>query len=269
VFVVYQLGREAAAAATQVGDLGPDGLREQAARVPGGGEVVGWADRLGVDVEAEVRRAVGAYTRDLAGLAQGSLTGAIQFLVAVYILYHLLRDRGEFRRGLRAFLPLTRDETDRVAARAADSVYANLYADLLTSLIDAVGGGLVFWAVGLPAPLLWAVVMFVLSILPVVGAGMVWFPAVVVLAAGDRWAAAGAVLAWGLLSFLIVDNWLYARLAGGRMRVHEVPALVAFLGGVGVFGLSGMILGPAVLAVTVAFLEVWRGRLARAEQAEV
>jgi len=131
----------------------------------------------------------------------------------------------------------------------------------VTSLIDATGGGLLFWVLGLPAPLLWAVVMFVLSILPVLGAALVWLPAAAYLALGGRWLPAAALVGWGVLSFMVVDNVIYVRLAGARMRMHEVPALVAFLGGVAVFGLSGMILGPAILAVATALVEVWKQRL--------
>jgi len=64
-----------------------------------------------------------------------------------------------------------------------------------------------------------------------------------------------------VISFIIVDNIIYVRLAGQRMRMHEVPAMIAFLGGIAVFGLSGMILGPAIIAVSSAFLEVWRRRM--------
>jgi predicted PurR-regulated permease PerM len=111
--------------------------------------------------------------------------------------------------------------------------------------------------------------MFILSILPIVGTGFVWIPAAIYLALTGRWLAAAALVAWGVLSFLITDNVIYVRLAGERMRLHDVPALIAFLGGLALFGMSGMILGPAILAVTVALLEVWKGRLAARRVSEV
>src|SRR5205085_9831743 len=179
----------------------------------------------------------------------------------VFVLYYLFRDRAQFLRALRGLLPLTRADSDRLFARAADSVHANLYATIVTSAIDAVGGGLMFWALGLPSPVLWGVVMFVLSILPVVGTALVWVPAAAYLAVTGNWLAAVALVVWGIVEFIIVDNIIYVRLAGQRMRMHDVPAMIAFLGGIAVFGLSGMILGPAILAVTTAFLEVWRRRM--------
>jgi predicted PurR-regulated permease PerM len=262
VFVTYQIAREAASAAERVQvDSGQGGLRETLAGIPGASQVMAWMDRVGLDVETEAHRIIASYTQELSSMVQGSVAAIVQFLVAVFLLYYLFVDRATFLYGLRDLLPLSRSESDQVFARAADSVHANLHATIVTSLIDSAGGGLMFWALGLPAPFLWTAVMFVLSLLPVVGAGLVWVPAVAYLALSGRWLAALALLAWGVLTFIIVDNIVYVRLAGERMRMHAVPALIAFLGGLAVFGVSGMILGPAILAVTVAFLEVWKRRL--------
>jgi predicted PurR-regulated permease PerM len=261
LFVSYHLAREVGPVADQVQEESARGrLREKMAGIPGLAQVVEWMDRVDLDAEAEARKVIASYTRDVTGLVQGSVTAVIQFLVAVFILYYLFRDRAAFLNGVRDLLPLSRAESDRVFARAADSVHANLYATVVTSVIDATGGGLMFWALGLPAPVLWGVVIFVLSILPIVGAGLVWGPAALYLAMTGRWLAAAALVAWGVLSFLIVDNVIYVRLAGERMRMHDVPALIAFLGGLAVFGVSGMILGPAILAVTLAVVEVWKRR---------
>lgn len=117
-------------------------------------------------------------------------------------------------------------------------------------------------AQGLPAPVLWGVVIFVLGVLPFVGAVLVWAPAAVYLATVDRWGAAIALVAWGLLMAGPVGNYLYAYVTGDRMKLHPVPTLLAYVGGLAVFGISGMVLGPCVLAVTVALLEVWRQRAA-------
>jgi predicted PurR-regulated permease PerM len=266
LFVTYQLAREAGSAVKRVQRESAEGdLREKAAEVPVLGRAVAWMERVGLDVGAEARKLIESYTRGASDIARGSAAAVIQFLVAVFILYYLFLDRAVFLNGLRDLLPLSRAESSYLFTRAADSVHGMLYATVVTSLIDAAGGGLVFWAVGLPAPVLWAVVMFLLSLLPVLGAGLVWVPAAAYLALTGRWLAAAALVGWGLLTFVIVDNALYARLAGERMRMHQVPALIAFLGGLAVFGISGVILGPAILAVTMALLEVWKRRLIGAE----
>jgi predicted PurR-regulated permease PerM len=258
-FVVRQVGLEAASAARRVGE-GPNPVRQRLARTPGMSELIAWADGAGVDLDAEVRKGIQSFLGDPAALAQGSITAALQAVIAAFILFYLLRDRRELLAAGRRVLPMRRPETDRVFTDAAGSVYANLYANLVTSLIDAVTGGLLFWALGLPSPVTWAVVMFVLSMLPVAGIFLVWVPAAVYLALAGNWGGALALVAWGVGSSVLVDTLLYTRLAGNRMRLHPVPALIAFVGGIVVFGASGMVLGPAIVAVTAAVLDVWHYR---------
>ena len=260
-FVVYQVGRETADMAEKT-ETTPDELlsRKKLEEVPGMSNVIAWMDRINVDVEAEIQKMVTTFLPDPQGLAQGSISASVQFLVAMFILFYVFRDRGEFMQGLREILPLTRAESDRVFNSAADSVHANLYATVVTGLIDAVTGALLFWMLGLPAPFMWGAVMFILSILPVVGAGLVWFPVAMYLAVTGSWPAALAILTWGTITAVAIDYLLYAVLAGDRMRMHPVPALIAFLGGLAIFGLSGMILGPAIVAMTAAMLELWHRR---------
>jgi predicted PurR-regulated permease PerM len=262
LFVTYQLMREAGAAAGRVQtDQSPESLRAQIDTVPGLRHLAGWMDQANLDIETEIGKVVASYFQDLTGLIRGSVAALVQFLVVMFLLFFIFLDRSEFLHRLRDLLPLSKSESERVFSRAADSVHANLHASVITSLIDSVGGTLMFWLLGLPSPVLWGVVMFVLCLLPIVGATLVWVPASLFLALSGRWPHAAALVAWGVTTSILVDNFLYSRLAGKRMRMHEAPALIAFLGGLAIFGMSGMILGPAILAITVAFLEVWNNRL--------
>jgi len=261
LFVSYQLAQEATSAAERMKEESAGAvLREAMQNTPGLRRLVEWADRANVDIDHAVRQMVASYTRDSSALIQGSLDAILQAVVAIFILYHLFRDRGTMMRGARRLLPLTKDEADQVFKRVAEAVNANLYANVMTSLISATGGGIMFWVLGLPSPVLWGVVMFVLSLLPILGIFIVWIPAAAYLGLTGQWPQALALTAWGIANMIVVDNLLYVRLAGARMHLHQVPALLAILGGLYVFGPSGIILGPTILAVTVALLEVWHRR---------
>lgn len=261
LFVVYRLGVEAGAAINVADGQTPETIaREQAARTPGLGRVVEWMDRAGVDINLEARKLISGYLSSISGLLQGSLAALVQAAVALYVLFHLFRDRDVFLGGVRGLLPMARGETDRVFQSFADSVHANLYASVVTSAINGVAGGVLFALLGLPSPTLWGIVIFVLSIVPILGIFVVWVPTAIYMAMTGNWVGAGSLAAWGVLTALIVDTWLYVKLAGGRMRMHPVPMFIAFLGGLALFGASGIILGPAALAVTVAMLQVWSGR---------
>jgi predicted PurR-regulated permease PerM len=260
-FVVYQIGRETEQMARQA-ETPPDEMvsRETLKEVPGGSRVVQWMDRVNIDVEKQLRDIVSSVLPNPKGIAAGSITAAAQFLIAMFILFYVFRDRGEFMEWLREFLPLTRTESDRVFSSAADSVHANLYATVVTGLIDSSLFTMLFWFLGMPAPFMWGSVMLVLSVMPMVGAGLIWVPASIYLAMSGDWLSSMAILASGAFTAVFVDYLLYAKLAGDRMRMHPVPALLAFLGGLAIFGLSGMILGPAIVAMTAAMLDLWRER---------
>jgi predicted PurR-regulated permease PerM len=261
LFVVYELAREATSAAEHMKERSAESiLKETMDKTPGLDRLAAEAERANVDLDQAAHQVVASYTRDANGIVQGSITGIIQVVVALFILYHLFKDRRSLLGSVRGMLPLTKDESDQVFTRVADSVHANLYATLVTSLIDAVGGGLMFWLLGLPSPVLWGVVMFILSILPIVGTFIVWLPAAAYLAIVGQWPSGLVLIIWGMAEWVVVDYYAYAWLAGPRMRLHQVPALLAFLGGLAIFGASGMVIGPAILAVTVALLEVWHRR---------
>jgi predicted PurR-regulated permease PerM len=261
LFVAYEVAQEATSAAEKMKSDAAEGvLKDTIQRTPGLRKFNTWADRMNVDIDQQVRNFVAGYTQDANSLVQGSVSAIIQAVVALFILFHLFKDRGSLTRSVYTLLPLTRDETDQVFDRVADAVQANLYANVVTSVIAATGGGIMFYVCGLPSPVLWAVVMFVLSLLPILGSFIVWLPAAVYLAVTNQWTPAFALIGWGVLNSVLVDNLLYFVLAGDRMRLHRVPSLLAILGGLYLFGASGVILGPTVLAVTVAILEVWHRR---------
>lgn len=222
---------------------------------------VAWLTRVGVDLDQEARKILEAGTRDLSTLAQGSIMAAVQFAVALFILFHLLLDRSSILGQLKGLMPLDGAEYDRVVTQAADSIHANLRANIATSVIQAVVGGFLFSILGVPSAVTWATVLFFISLLPLVGTWLIWIPAVGYLVLTEHYVGAAVLIAWGIGSAIVVDNIIYFRLAGQRMHLHQVPALLAFLGGLAIFGTAGMILGPGILAVTVALLDVWRRRL--------
>jgi len=260
LFVGYHLAEEGTSA-KQRADSAEVGILQTIEKVPFLRPLGSWIERLGIDPEQAVREFLGSFARDFSAVANGSVAAIVQFLAAVFLLFFLFRDRRTFLEGLVELLPLTRPEAGRVFSRAADSVHGNLYATFVTSLITTSAIGAMFWWLDLPSPMLWTVVMFFLSLLPVVGAGLVWVPAAVYLAMEGRWMAGAVLLGWAILFFVLSDTILYARLAGPKMRMHETLTLLAFFGGLSFFGISGMILGPATLAITAAFVEVWKHRL--------
>jgi predicted PurR-regulated permease PerM len=193
-------------------------------------------------------------------IVTGSLIQAIDFCLTFYLLFFFLRDRRAALQTLKSLSPLTGVEMDRIFSRVSDTILATIYGTLAVSVIQGLLGGLMFWWLGLPAPLLWGVVMALLAVVPVLGAFVVWIPAVLFLILEGSYGNALILTLWGLIVVGTIDNLLHPMLVGKRLKVHTLIAFMSMVGGLIQFGPSGLILGPAVLAVTTVLLEIWSGR---------
>ena len=204
----------------------------------------------------------------LSRLAAGSVWAGVELLVAFFALFYLLRDREQALAFARSLLPLSRAETDRLFRRVSEVVRARVLGTLLVAAVQGLLGGIMFWWLDLPAPLLWGVVMFLLSILPLLGAAVVWVPAAVFLAMEGDWDKALILALWGSVVIALIDNLLYPLFVGSRLRLHTLLVFIAILGGLLLFGTVGLILGPMVLAVALATLDIWRERTAHGQSAD-
>lgn len=218
-------------------------------------------------VSPDDRRAyVADKARQLGGIILGKSLGVlgnvlgvvVQAFMVVFTMFYLFRDGPRLRVALGDLLPLERHQARDVFQRAKDVILASVYGSLVIAAVQGTLGGLAFWVLGLPSPLLWGVVMILLSIIPMAGSAIVWVPAAIYLAATGHWAKAVILTLWGAGVIGTIDNLLRPRLVGGRTRLHDLVVFFAVLGGIQVFGILGAITGPVIAALAFTLVEVWR-----------
>jgi predicted PurR-regulated permease PerM len=242
--------------------------REAFSRVPIGATVVEWIDRR-FDLEREWQQAIGSMATRATSLVTGTLWVGAQFLIMLFALFYFLRDARPALATLRQYSPLSEGETDHVFTEVVAMIYATVYGTLVVAAVQGCLGGLMFWWLGVPAPVLWALVMALLSLFPMAGSFVVWFPTAVVFALQGEWTRALILVVWGAAVIGLIDNLLYPLLVGHEMRLHTLLVFFAIVGGILVIGASGIILGPVLLAVTVTLLDVWRARTVAGRPAEI
>jgi predicted PurR-regulated permease PerM len=192
----------------------------------------------------------------------GSLIEVIALVMTFYFLFFVLRDHQGAMQLLRSLPPLTPAEMERMFRKVGDTVYATVCGTLAVSAVQGLLGGLMFWILGLPAPLLWGVIMALLAIVPVLGPFVIWIPAALYLVIqGSMWKALILVV-WGVLVVGTSDNLLRPVFVGQRLKIHTLSVFVSVVGGVIAFGASGIVLGPVILSITTELLEVWHRRAA-------
>lgn len=197
-----------------------------------------------------------------AAFIKGSVVEGIGLLLTFYLLFFLLRDRGAAIQSLQSLSPLSAAELDRLCGRVGDTIYATVYGTLVVAATQGLLGGLMFWWLGLPAPLLWGVVMALLAVVPVLGAFVIWIPAALLLAIEGSWGKSLILAVWGGGVIGVIDNLLRPILVGKLLKHHTGLAFISIVGGLIVFGSAGLILGPVILTITMELLEIWRCRTA-------
>jgi predicted PurR-regulated permease PerM len=193
---------------------------------------------------------------------------AIQLLLALFILYFLFRDENEAKDAFRAALPLSDHEADRFIQRLDDTIHATIFGTVVVALVQGAMGGIMFAFMGIPGAVLWAVMMGLFAMVPYLGAFVVWGPMAAFLAMQGEWGKALILTTYGALAIGLIDNLLYPYLVGQRLRQHTVLAFFAILGGVNVFGATGLVLGPVIISVTFFLFDLWRRRTAHGASAE-
>jgi predicted PurR-regulated permease PerM len=230
------------------------------------GRILGWIGRY-VDtgqlrdpqtIRQYLEGMTGTIAQSTVGLVGGAIGAVVQVFFIIFTMYYLFRDGQRIVSALPSILPLETEQSEEIFARTKDVIGASVYGVLVIALIQGVLGGLAFWALGLPSPLVWGVVMTFLSLIPMAGSFVVWVPAALYLAATGQWVKAGLLVFWGAVVIGTVDNFLRPKLVGERTKLHELFIFFSVLGGLHVFGVLGLVLGPVVLAITIALIDVAR-----------
>lgn len=216
-----------------------------------------------LDLQDSVKTLTSWLSTTAGSIVTGSVFQAVNFCIIFYLLFFFLRDRRAALHSLRYLSPLSKAEMEQMFERISGTINATVYGTLAVSAIQGLLGGLMFWWLGLPAPLLWGVVMAILAVIPVLGAFVVWVPAVAFLALEGSWGNAVILAVWGMLVVGTIDNLLRPALVGKQLKLHTVVAFISVVGGLMLFGPAGLILGPVALTITTVLLETWVARSMR------
>ncbi|MFY9620623.1 MAG: AI-2E family transporter [Pyrinomonadaceae bacterium] len=191
------------------------------------------------------------------GLMGNILSGIVKTFFVIFTMYYLFRDGDKIVAALPAALPLKKSQSDVIIARASQVVSAGVYGVVAIAMMQGLLGGLAFWVLGIPSPVLWAVVMTFVCMIPVAGSFFIWLPASIYLMMTGHWTKAVFLILWGTLIISTIDNFLRPRLIKNQTKLHELFVFFSVLGGISVFGLLGIVLGPVVLAITLGLLNTF------------
>ncbi|MBA4788765.1 MAG: AI-2E family transporter [Rhizobiales bacterium] len=210
------------------------------------------------EIEARLASLLGEASQVIAARAlsigQGTAQLFIGLGVMIYVLFFLFRDGGTLSARIREASPLSARHTDDLLGKFSDVLKATVKGNVIIAVIQGAIGGVAFWLLDLEAALLWGVLMAMLSLVPAVGAFLIWGPAALYLLASGQYLKGIILLCIGLFVISLIDNLLRPPLVGKGTRLPDYVVLVSTLGGLSLFGMNGFVIGPLIAALFVA---VW------------
>lgn len=187
-------------------------------------------------------------------IGQNTFDFVVGFFIMLYLLFFLLRDGAQLTRRMRDAIPLNASYLRNLSGKFTTVIRATVKGNIAVAAVQGALGGLAFWVLGIHAPMLWAVLMAFLSLLPAVGAGLVWGPVAIYLLATGALLQGFGLVAYGVLVIGLVDNVLRPVLVGKDTKMPDYVVLISTLGGMALFGLNGFVIGPLIAAM---FIAVW------------
>ncbi len=210
------------------------------------------------DVATYVQPFISNLTSNVAALFANTIAFVIGFFLILLGMYYLLKDGPELKRELLNLSPLADEDDTSIIDRVIDAIKAVAYGQFVISLIKGILGGIAFFALGLPAPVVWGTMIALTNFIPAVGTALVTVPFTIYLFAVGRMWSGFVLAAISILVIGLVDNFLTPQVMKSRIKIHPLLILLSMLGGLHFFGAYGIFFGPITLSVTVALIDIYK-----------
>jgi predicted PurR-regulated permease PerM len=214
-----------------------------------------------ISLSQALDKSAGFVAARLASVLGGSVTAVTQIIIMLFLLFFLYRDRELGRSVLRSILPLKDDEADYLLSHITETIQATVLGRFVVAGTQGLVAGITFASLGISGASLLGIVTALFAMVPSFGAFVVWLPVAIYLAATHHWVRAAILVAVGSLIISTLDNFLYPVLVGSRLRLHTVPIFLSILGGIWLFGISGLVLDPIAFTLTESLLLIWNQKI--------
>ena len=199
-------------------------------------------------------------TQRVMSIGSVTLDFVVAFFVMLYVVFFLFRDGDRLTQSIARSIPLHPQHTHRLLTQFATVVRATVKGNIVVALVQGALGSLAFWVLGLPGAVLWGAIMALLSLLPAVGAALVWAPVAAYFFFSGEVVKGIGLTVWGVLVIGLVDNVLRPLLVGKDTKMPDYVVLLSTLGGMTAFGFNGFVIGPIVAAMFMAVWDTLAGR---------
>jgi predicted PurR-regulated permease PerM len=221
-----------------------------------------WFGVGSLDLQQYLREAASAVSRFLVGIGPSLLKNVGEWIFSFFLIFltmfFLLRDGPQLIETIKSVSPLPDAIESVLFQKFEDVSIATFVGSLLTAIAQGAAASLLFWALGLPAPLFWGAVVSLVTLVPFVGAFLVWIPWSTYMLLAGRTMKGLLLLAIGGLVVSSIDNVLKPMIIKGRTDMHPILVFLSVLGGLQAFGFIGLLLGPLMVALFISLIQFYQ-----------
>jgi predicted PurR-regulated permease PerM len=208
-------------------------------------------------ISQAAQTAITTLGESLAFIVANIFSFILSLIIFFFSLYYFFKDGDRITKKFMDLSPLPIKHEKAIFLKFKEVSLAMLFGIFFTAIVQGVMAGIGYVVVGIPNPIFWATATGVFSLVPLIGTAAIWIPASIILLALGNYVGGIGLLLWGMLVVSTVDNFVRPFLIEGRAPVHPLMTFLAVLGGVFAFGLSGIIFGPLILNLLIAFLHIY------------
>ncbi len=202
----------------------------------------------------------------LGGLIKGFGSVMLNIFLAFFSMFYLFKDGERLLLLMEDLLPISAGLKQEITGKTRQVIFVTIVGGVLIGALQAMLGSVAFWFLGLHSPILWGFVMFLLSFLPGIGTAIVWGPAALYLVITGSYVQGISLFIWGAVLIGLADNVLRPMALSSRTSIHPLLLFFSILGGVGAFGIIGIIAGPLIVSVVLSGIEVYRMHILESEK---
>ena len=204
-----------------------------------------------------VQLASGFLVSQVKNVAQNIFLFAVNFLIALFTFFFLLRDGRDLSDKFRSLLPMDQEHQEHLFQNIVNALFGVIHGALITAMVQGLLAGLAYWFLGVPFAILLGVATAFMALLPIGGSSLIWLPTSLYLFFQGAYLNGVLLLLWGAGIVGTIDNVLKPLLIGNRLRLPILFLFFSILGGLRLFGVIGLILGPVLLALLGALLDLY------------
>ena len=220
-----------------------------------------WFD-INVDLNKYVKDSLVGFTTFVINSSRDLLNKIIEIsvhaVIFLFLLFYFLRDGEKIIEGIKKNMPLKVTQVSQILKDFKETTNAVIYGIIATGVLQWIATSIGFFVLGVPNPILWGFIVFIAAILPVVGASPIWGGASIYLIATGNHLAGILLALYGMIFISGIETFIKPIIVGSRTKVHSAIILIGFIGGIKVWGVAGILMGPIILSLLVVLLRMYK-----------